>query len=80
MKIVQFSSTPPLNDLPALLRNKADEIERGEYPDLTTIYLVLPVDDDFPRLFGWGDVDGRNQPIVQVALLQHWLLQNEVSR
>ena len=28
IKVVQFSTKPPLNDLPTLLRNKADEIER----------------------------------------------------
>ena len=80
IKVVQFSTKPPLNDLPALLRNKADEIERGEYPGLTTLFLVMPVEGAYPRLFGWGDVEGKNHPVIQLSLVKHWLLTNEVSR
>ena len=73
LKVVQFNQgAPSLNDLPALLRNKADEIERGEL-DATTMYLVAPVDGDFPRLWAWGNVDGDNHPMVQLQYLLHRL-------
>jgi len=72
-KVVPINGgAPALNDLPALLRAKADEIERGEL-DADTLYLVAPVEGDFPRLWAWGDIDGDNHPMVQLQYLIHRL-------
>ena len=70
---------PPLTDIPGRLRFLAQEIENGEV-EAETAYVILPVKDDYPRLRGFGNVDGDAAPIPQVALLQHWLLANMVKR
>lgn len=69
-----------LQDIPTLLRNLAHNIEIGEYNKVDTVYVVIPRTDDFPRLFGYGDVDGDSGPLTQLLLMQHWLCQNLASR
>ena len=69
-----------LRDIPAMLRKVANEIERGDYAEVSTAFLVIPIEDDYPQLFGWGDVDGANDPMIQIALCQQWLLSNLVKR
>lgn len=71
---------PLLSDIPGMLRKVADDIEKGEHGDVTSAILVIPVDDDYPELFGWGDVDGGNNPIIQLELAKIWLLQNLTAR
>lgn len=79
LTVVPLRDTPPLQDIPALLRNLAAEIESGETV-AETMFIVIPRDGDYPHLRGWGDVDGDRQPIVQLALIQHWLLGRQTSR
>lgn len=79
LTVVQLRETPSLQDIPALLRRLADEIESGETA-ASTMFIVIPRDGDYPQLRGWGDVDGENGPIVQLALAQHWLLGRKTGR
>jgi len=69
-----------LADIPSMLRNLADQIDAGEWGKVGTVFMVMPQHNDFPRLFGWGDITGLNEPIVQIELLKHWLITNLVSR
>lgn len=47
---------PGLQNIPDLLRNIADEIERGEYGDVSEGALVLAGDQ--VEVFGLGNADG----------------------
>lgn len=71
---------PLLTDIPGMLRELAAQIEAGEHGEVATAFLVIPVDDDFPSVFGWGDVAGGNDPVVQFELAKMWLLNNLVAR
>ncbi len=69
-----------LNDIPGMLRKLADRIETGDLQDATTAFVIIPVEDDWPRLVGYGDIDGRNDPLIQCDLLRHWLITNLTTR
>lgn len=71
---------PNLADIPAMLRNTADQIEAGAWGEIETAFLILPQSDGWPKLFGWGDITGINEPIVQLELTKYWLLNNLVTR
>lgn len=77
--VVPLRDTPSLQDIPALLRNLAAEIESGETV-ATTMFIIIPRDGDYPQLRGWGDVEGERRPVEQLALVQHWLLGRQTSR
>ena len=80
LTVVPLSDRPSLQDIPALLRNLAHEIESGEV-EARTIFVVIPQDGgDYPKLRGWGDVEGDRGPIVQLALASHWLLSRQTAR
>ena len=67
---------PPLTDIPGRLRFLADEIERGDYGEATTLFVVIPVDNGYPITFGYGNVDGENHPIIQLELAKASILSN----
>lgn len=71
---------PLLTDIPGMLRQMANHIEAREYGEVTTAFLLLPVADGYPRVFGWGDVEGKNEPSIQFELAKMWLLANIVTR
>lgn len=78
-KLIQFPN-PTLNDISGMLRRMADQIETGEWGKVEGAFLLIPIADDYPKLFGWGNVTGLNEPLVQLELAKHWLCQNLVSR
>lgn len=61
-----------LRDIPAQLRGLADRIEAGEYGEVDTLFALMPCGGDFPKMWGWGDVDGKNDPVIQLQLALHW--------
>ena len=71
--------TKDLSNIPERLRDLAARLEAGE-ETADTLFVVLPRADDWPRLFGWGDVDGRNDPLIQLTMCTHWLTTNLVGR
>lgn len=71
---------PSLQDIPAMLRLMADQIEAGEHGSVTSMLVLIPEPDDYPRLFGWGDVEGGNQPVIQLELAKLWMLTNMTAR
>ena len=80
MNVVQLhNGAPSLNDIPGRLRLLADRIENGEV-EATTAYVVIPRSGDFPQLFGFGDYEKDNGPIVQMQFMLHWLSANLVVR
>jgi hypothetical protein len=68
-----------LGNIPERLRDLASRLEAGE-ESAGTLFVIIPVAGDWPRLFGWGDVDGRNDPMIQLELCRHWLVENMVDR
>lgn len=72
LTVVPLRDGPSLQDIPALLRNLAAEIENGETV-ARTLFIVIPRDGEYPALRGWGDVDGERRPIEQLALALQWL-------
>ena len=80
LSIVQLhEGSPSLNDISGRLRLIADQIDSGEL-EPSTLYVVMPRPQDFPRLWGFGNVDGDNSPIIQLELMRHWLVSNLVVR
>jgi len=71
---------PPLNDVPGMLRWLADAIEAGEHGDVQSLFALIPRPGDYPTVFGWGDVAGQNDPIIQCELAKAWFVANLVSR
>ena len=78
--IKELRSNPSLQDIPAQLRALADAISSGEYGEVDSLYVVMPKTDDWPTIFGYGDVDGDNQPIVVMELAKSWFVNNMTSR
>lgn len=78
-KVVQLHEVS-LQDIPAMLRRIAEQIEAGEHGDVATAFMILPVDGDYPRVFGWGDIEGKNDPVIQLELAKMWLLTNLIAR
>jgi hypothetical protein len=78
--VLLCDGAPLLSDIPGMLRAMADQIEAGEHGAVDAAFLVVPVSDAFPLLFGWGDVEGTNDPIIQLELAKTWLLNNITSR
>lgn len=79
LKVVNFPN-PNLTDIPAMLRRLADQIEAGDWDKVETAFLLLPRPNNFPELLGWGDVQGKNDPLIQLELAKHWLCKNLVQR
>lgn len=71
---------PSLADVAGQLRQLANAIEAGEYGEVPTLLAVMPRDGDYPTLFGWGDVAGSNDPVVQLELAKIWLLTRMTKR
>ena len=69
-----------LRDIPAQLRAMADRIEAGEYGEVESLFALMPRGGDFPKMWGWGDVSGPNDAIVQLQLALHWHCQAMVGR
>jgi hypothetical protein len=78
--VVPLRETPPLTDVIAHIRAFADRLEAGEYGEADTVFVVMPMRNDFPKVFGWGDITGINEPIVQFEMAKHWLIANLVER
>lgn len=84
-EIVPLRGTPEqpqisLQDIPAQLRQLAERIEAGEFDVVGTLFCVMPLTGDYPNVFGWGNVDGTNDPAIQLELARMWLLTNMVTR
>lgn len=80
LKVVPLhDGRPALNDIPGRLRLLADQIETAIYT-AETVYVVLPQAGEFPKIFGFGNVEGDNSPITQLELMKHWLVANLVVR
>ena len=69
-----------LADVPGMLRRLATQIEAGDWGEVQSMIALIPREGDYPTVFGWGDVSGINEPIVQLAMAQQWLITNLTER
>lgn len=79
-EIIPIRSGPSLNDIAGQLRALADQIEAGEYGEVETVFALMPRDGDYPTFWGWGDITGANDPVIQLELVKLWLLTNMTQR
>ena len=56
MNVIEFPK-PSLHDIPAMLRNIADDIEAGEMGETVSGVMLIESTDGL-RVFGWGDAEG----------------------
>lgn len=80
MTVIELRKAPLVNDIPGQLRQMADAIEAGEHGDVTTGLFLLPVSGDWPEVFGWGDIDGENHPIIQFQFALAKFSHNQMRR
>lgn len=66
---------PSLQDIPARLRLLADQLEAGDYGEYNSCLVIIPQSkNEWPIMWGYGDVDGINSPIITLTLaLQKWI-------
>jgi hypothetical protein len=70
----------PLTDIPGRLRVLADNIEAGVNGDIHSCIVLLTRPGDFPAALQYGEVDGPNDPIIQLQLALHWFVTKIVVR
>jgi hypothetical protein len=76
---------PSLNDIVGRLRMIADQIEAGEIPNVETCLVVIPdVGYTYPRMYGLGNVDNLNNPLIvlenaKLMYQQTYLLKDEIK-
>ncbi len=80
LKVVSLRDGPLLNDIPGMLRRTADRIESGDVAEADVALLIIPQPGDWPRVFGFGDTTGSNDPIVILELAKAWFVNNMVKR
>ena len=80
LNVVPLREGPPLTDIVAHIRAFADRVEAGEYGEVEAIFALMPRDNDYPKFWGWGNIVGINDPVVQLELAKMWLLTNLVTR
>jgi|GEM_PF-2953456 len=74
LNVVPLRETPPLTDIVAQIRAFADRVEAGECGEVGTVFAMVPREGDYPEFWAWGDMMGRNDPVVQLELAKLWLL------
>lgn len=81
LKVVPLrDGKPSLNDIPAMLRQMADQIEGGEWGDVPSLLVLMPRQEDYPEAFSFGDVHGKNDPIIVCELAKMLFLTMEMER
>lgn len=81
LKVVPLhDGQPPLNDVPGRLRLLAEQIEAGEHGEVSGALILLPQAGDYPSAFGFGDIEGQNDPIIVCELAKAWFVANLVRR
>lgn len=79
MKVIPLHQGPRITDIPAMLRQMADQIEGGELEARSALFIV-PVDSGWPRVFGWGKHLGDHGNIAVCEMAKTWLINNLVAR
>lgn len=68
-----------INDIPAMLRQMADEIEAGAV-EATSALFIVPREADFPAIYGWGEHLGDHGNIAVCEMAKIWFINNLAAR
>jgi len=79
-EVVQLHDSPALNDIPGQLRQLADHIEAGQHGDVTAMMVLIPRGEDYPIMFGWGDIEGIHHPIIQLEFAKAYFVNHMTER
>lgn len=79
MQVINLQDRPSLEDIAGRLRWLAGEIEANRI-EATAAYVIIPVENDFPIVYGYGDVNGDNHPIIQFECAKALFVNNLMSR
>jgi hypothetical protein len=79
LNVVPLPFGPSIQDVPAQLRAFADRIENGEYGEVDGLFAVMPREQTYPVILGWGTIDGAYDPIIQFELARQWLVRCSVG-
>lgn len=80
LTVIPLREGPPLSDVVAQIRAFADRIEAGDYGEVDAVFALMPRANDYPTFWGWGNISGINDPVVQLELAKLWLLNNLTVR
>lgn len=77
--VLHLRPGPPINDIPGMLRQLADQFETGEYT-AEGILVILPRDGDWPAIFGYGEhlTDYGNIAVLEMA--KTWMTNHLTAR
>ncbi|KKC39510.1 hypothetical protein WH87_04765 [Devosia epidermidihirudinis] len=73
--VTPLFSGPAVADIPGQLRQMAEMIERGEVLATSALFIV-PQNNDWPMVFGWGDHLGDLGNIAVCELTKSWFVNN----
>jgi hypothetical protein len=71
--------SPLLSDIAGQLRLMAKQIEEGDIKATSALFIV-PVDHDWPMIFGWGEHLGNHGNIAVCELAKSWFVANMTER
>lgn len=77
--VTRLRQGPLLTDIPGMMRQMADRIETGEV-DAQSVLFIVPVDGDWPMVFGWGAHLGDHGNIAVCEMAKAWFVNNLVAR
>lgn len=79
-KVVMLRQGPSLQDVTGMLRKLAGDIERGEHGDVDSATVLIPRANDYPIVFGFGDMTGQRDPVITCEMAKAWMILNHVGR
>lgn len=79
MKVVPLRSGPLITDVPAMLRQMADDIESGTV-ECNAALFIIPREGDWPDVYGWGQHLGDHGNIAVCEMTKTWFVNNLVAR
>lgn len=70
-----------LSDIPAMLRQLADDIENGEHGEVSLCIAVIPREGSWPDLFGFGPTGDTSDAAVvgHLEMAKTWFVSNAVG-
>lgn len=70
---------PPISDVPAMLRQMADDIDSGMHEVPWAVFLY-PVAEEYPHVFAWGPVPNEYAVIGLFELAKTWMAIHSTER
>ena len=79
MSNVSVLSGAKVSDIPAMLRRMAEQIEAGDV-SASSMLVIIPRDQDWPEIFGWGENLGYYGNMAVCELAKAWFVENKTVR